>query len=532
MNHISAIVTAVSVVFSQAQVPDDLQTKLEAALKSGQIAWELSTPEDVEKILGNPTNKRSSTEGGRETVVCFYDKLQVAFMKQDGNIFRLFAYRLSNGQTVRKPPSAEAELLIEKVKQAINSGKIVWKFSEPEEIVELIGKPLREETRPDGGMEVMFYYYDFDFRVVFTRMQDGLWMDGGSFGLAGYGTLGAEVRSPDGAIKLREASDLNKIDTFWGLSGMDASMVDLTKEEARLRELPFDTLTKWPGSEKLPKGFNPHEILESGKNPGLGLRALHAKGIDGYGVDIAIVDQPLIPNHAENESRFHLIAELGVEGVRPQMHGPAVTSIAVGKTCGVAPKAELYYVSEASWTGAQIGNRNYIDALEKILELNKNKSTNIRVVSISTGVFETYAQFDVWQTLLERAEKEGLLVITCDQDATKLQYALLRPLPGNDRDKPESYTAGTISRDRGELLVPGDGRTYASHLGKDVYSYSPIGGASWAAPWLAGLAALGYQVNPTLKPADIRKYLKESATAMPYGNVANPAKFIEMCKGE
>jgi subtilisin family serine protease len=102
-------------------------------------------------------------------------------------------------------------------------------------------------------------------------------------------------------------------------------------------------------------------------------------------------------------------------------------------------------------------------------------------------------------------------------------------LTKGNREKAKGYTAGSYSKE-GDLLVPVDGRTYASQSGSDVYVYKPNGGMSWAAPWIAGLATLGFQVNPHLKPADIRRYIVESADNMPYGKVVNPAKFLKMCQ--
>ncbi|MCL1893531.1 MAG: hypothetical protein FWG02_04740 [Holophagaceae bacterium] len=417
-----------------------------------------------------------------------------------------------------------------KLEAAIKSGEIAWQFSEPEEIVKLIGKPNREEKHTDGGQQILTYHYEGGLTVSYSRSRETRGWENSPFGLFAY-KMGEFEVVRSGPLKLRNASDLIKIDSFWGLAGVDASMADLAKEEARLRRVKFDTLTRWPGAEKMPKGFNPAEILESGKNPGLGIRALHARGIDGRGVDIAIFDQPLIPDHVEIEGRIKIIAELGVEGVPPQMHGPATTSVAVGKTCGVAPKANLYYVSYAMWAGEKMGNQYNIQALEKVLELNKTKSANIRIVSISMGAWREYAQFDIWQTLLERAENEGVLVLTCDLEATKLDYGSIVTKLGGDRDKPEDYILGRHVMGNEELLVPTELFTFASHKGKKEYTFNQSGGMSSAVQWIAGLAVLGFQVNPDLKPADIRKYLKESATVMPYGKVANPEKFIEMCKG-
>jgi hypothetical protein len=53
---------------------------------------------------------------------------------------------------------------------------------------------------------------------------------------------------------------------------------------------------------------------------------------------------------------------------------------------------------------------------------------------------------------------------------------------------------------------------------------------SWGAPWLVGLAALGFQVNPDLTPARARAYLQRSFTEMPSGKVVDPAAFIQLCK--
>ncbi|MBL0311341.1 MAG: S8/S53 family peptidase [Holophagaceae bacterium] len=404
---------------------------------------------------------------------------------------------------------------------ALKIGSLAWQLSGPEEVTALLGTPQQEEKLQDGGREFLIYRYDTGLMVMFDR-EPGL----APFGLWGYQKGGDRVLpKPDEPLALRNKADLGCLRSFSGLQNVDVSRVDLKAEGARLHTLPFDTLTRWPTIDKLPVGFDPNAILAVGRNPGLGLRTLHARGKDGRGVDIAIIDQPLVADHVETEGRLHLVAELDVKGVPPQMHGPGVSSLAVGRTCGTAPGANLYYVSMPMGK-PETGNRYYLQALERLLELNRGKTARIRAVSISYGEFTSAPQADLWKTLLEQAEREGVLVITCDEVASRLSYGLLRPLPGGDREKPEGYTLGAI---KGEILVPGDGRTYASHRGRGVYSYSPQSGLSWAAPWLVGLAALGFQANPKLTPARVRTYLMKSATKTPFGRVANPAAFLELC---
>ena len=73
---------------------------------------------------------------------------------------------------------------------------------------------------------------------------------------------------------------------------------DYTSEELA-DVLTFDSQTKFPPKAKLPKNFSAKKILKNGKNPGLGIKKLHKKGITGKGVSAAIIDQNLLTTHQE-----------------------------------------------------------------------------------------------------------------------------------------------------------------------------------------------------------------------------------------
>ena len=128
-------------------------------------------------------------------------------------------------------------------------------------------------------------------------------------------------------------------DAGWGdFRCADLRDWDLSDMEEELFAADFDTRTQWPAD--LPGSFEPERLLELGKDPGLGLRALHEQGITGKGVGIAIIDQTLLVEHREYADRlrlyqeYHTAAEDGAS-----THGPAVASIALGETVGVAPEA-------------------------------------------------------------------------------------------------------------------------------------------------------------------------------------------------
>jgi subtilisin family serine protease len=60
-----------------------------------------------------------------------------------------------------------------------------------------------------------------------------------------------------------------------------------------------------------------------------------------------------------------------------------------------------------------------------------------------------------------------------------------------------------------------------------VYTYWVEGGMSWTVPYLAGLAALAFQIDPEIPPAQIKELWTSTATKTSAGPIVNPPKFIE-----
>ncbi len=113
------------------------------------------------------------------------------------------------------------------------------------------------------------------------------------------------------------------------LRNYDLTNLDLSNSIYNLLHATFDDRTIWPALNQMPPRFDWQRIMELGKNPGLGIRSLHNKGITGRGVGIAIIDQPLLVEHQEYADRLRLYEEIHIQsGMGPQMHGPAVASIA------------------------------------------------------------------------------------------------------------------------------------------------------------------------------------------------------------
>jgi hypothetical protein len=89
----------------------------------------------------------------------------------------------------------------------------------------------------------------------------------------------------------------------------NVSQLDLRNSVNDLLHASFDTQTQWPQADKMPSDFDWQHIMDLGKNPGLGIRQLHARGVTGRGVGIAIIDQTLLVDHQEYKDQLRLYEE-------------------------------------------------------------------------------------------------------------------------------------------------------------------------------------------------------------------------------
>ncbi len=337
--------------------------------------------------------------------------------------------------------------------------------------------------------------------------------------------------------------EILKIQEFADFRGLDLKNTDFSNFSAEiLKTCNFDTETKWP--DNLPKNFNPKEIIENGKNPGLGIKELHKEGITGEGVNVAIIDQKFLPNHKEYSESIARYEEMDEMEFGPQMHGSAVSSLLVGKECGVAPGSKLHYFAMAD---GNAGDR-FSSQIERLIEYNKNlpKEEKIKVVSISNGLIgklnkDPDKQKELIETIRE-AEKEGMIIIFPGFGRIDDTFEFLGTgSSSEDKDNPDNYEEWLSFKQRGykmnpkqkekSVLVPSDYRAMASWKGDGQYQVNGVGGISWATPYLAGVFALALQVNPELKKKEILEKIEQTATKNKNGlKIINPKGLIELIK--
>lgn len=316
---------------------------------------------------------------------------------------------------------------------------------------------------------------------------------------------------------LPESSSLGVVD----LRADDLTELNLSNSAQEPFIVHFDSNTKWPRA--LPWWLRPQQMLELGKNPGLGVRTLHAQGITGEGVSVGIIDQTLLVDHVEYGDRVVLYEEIHNFDNRAKAHGPMVTSILAGKTTGVAPDATVYYIARSDWNLSLLGAKTLdytptARAIERLLEINESlpPAKKIRVISISTDWTARVAGFDDVIAAAERAREAGVMVVSVSIDKYyPYDYGGLGRDPLADPEKPASYEMSIFVPSQfsnaNQLFVPIDSRTYAGHTGRDVYTFERRGGYSHGAPYVAGLYALACQVNAALTPEQFWERALETA---------------------
>jgi len=285
--------------------------------------------------------------------------------------------------------------------------------------------------------------------------------------------------------------------------------------------------------------------------PTLGVDKLWAKGFDGKGVGIAIIDTGIYP-HPDLKDRIVAFKDFvngQKEAYDDQGHGTHVAGDAAGsgaasegKYKGTAPEANLIGVKVLSKEG---GGR-FSDIVKGIQWSIKNKEKfNIRVINMSLGgpIFDSYKDDPVCQAV-EKAIDAGILpVIAAGNSGPK---ASTIGSPGND---PNVLTVGalndnnTVDRSdddvapfssRGptttdglvkpDVLSPGmnitaptspgsmlDTHPKIPHVGK---WYITISGTSMATPVMAGIVADIIGANPNLKPAELKEIFMKTATKL------------------
>lgn len=326
---------------------------------------------------------------------------------------------------------------------------------------------------------------------------------------------------------------------------LDVSEYDLSALD--ILKVRYAEDTKWPEDEnKLPKGFKPKEFLEYRKNPGLGIRQLHKQGIDGKGRKVAVIDSFRLFDHLEYHNQLKGYEEIHID---PENYNggsfSGFVSALVGKTCGVAPKAEVYCYAVDVTNQTQV---YFAEAIRKVCELHKklirDGQTGIDAILVIKGISsKLFKDEEGYDEALQAAEEATKLGIWCRIGPTHFkEHGMWREericckADGNI-DNPDDFILdeySVLNRTplqqeelfRGSLCFPGGGWTVALDVKMNEYVFSSKNGPYMAA-YAVGLYLLAKSVKPDLEPEEYwRLGIETGDFREGIGTIVNPQRLI------
>ena len=296
----------------------------------------------------------------------------------------------------------------------------------------------------------------------------------------------------------------------------------------------FNEGTKLLGSEDLQR-----QVMDAGRNPGLGIRKLHADGITGDKVRVGIIDRNLASlEHPEFAGKIIAYHDVGCNK-SPDVgsaRAPAAVSLLVGETIGTAPGALVYFAAVPYWKD---DSEYTAEALRWIIEQNRELPDGEKIRVVSVPNWPPARNLLVWNSMLQTAQEEGILVLDCNYHNGWSCMIALASFDPCDRENVETCEsefpddARYFHRLRRWIHVPCGYRTVAEeyHKGEFSYSYSGKNGLSWSVPYVAGVLAQGWQIRPELSRKEMLGVLYKTCYVNAKGlRFVNPPAFIESLK--
>jgi serine protease AprX len=282
------------------------------------------------------------------------------------------------------------------------------------------------------------------------------------------------------------------------------------------------------------------------QNKQIGAPYLHAKGLGGEGIDVAVFDAgfrnlPLLPAFIKHQANHKLtlvydISELDNMLTDNDNHGTAVSSCFAaydkGKYIGSAPLSHIwlfgteyaaseYPIEELNWCkAAELADSIGIDMITSSLGYNKYDDASLSYTYQSLDGNTSYISLGA-----RTAVEKGILVLNSAGNEGDNAWRKI----GTPADVPTVLTIGAVSTDNKLGSFTSQGYNANGVIKPDVaacgvlaYVASTSGGyyqgygTSYATPVAAGGVACLLQAFPQLTPAEINKLIRSTATQAQY----------------
>ena len=251
-----------------------------------------------------------------------------------------------------------------------------------------------------------------------------------------------------------------------------------------ISKVPWSTRTIFPKDHPFHFNDSIYYVDDEIKN-------LHEQGINGSGVNIAVIDFAfeIIPDELKECIVYHQNCKYDYE---VHFHGTTVATQIAGKNLGVTPKANIYFY------GTRQKRDNIIiddyDALCDIYEKNKC-GANIKIVNISASRQRENEKF---ASIVNKLLEQGCYVI--DSPLFSEHFTCINKNPNTGKLYYSDWQEATMEDGKynDKIAIITGGKMTPLVTTEHDYLYCGQATYSWAVPKLSGFFALALQIKPNL----------------------------------
>lgn len=311
--------------------------------------------------------------------------------------------------------------------------------------------------------------------------------------------------------------------THFGFCYRDLSNYDFTKvDKEHLLKVPFNSSTIFPIVEKMPKGFYPLEIIAFAKNPFMGIKELHKRGVNGEGICVATIDFGFQDEkHIEFANANIEIVDL-FKDTGYHFHATGVLANLCGENIGFAPKVRVLHYNTYQGYGEEVDKATLTilkDILKRIKDGEKIRAVNISAPLLRNKKLQSLiSDQESWQKLrdeqvvpfmnvIEELKLLGCEVISSERFSKDFSCSKIN-FHTSEVVQPDWISFKSYSD---KMTFISGGKVIPEFLSKEGYKYEPNGSVSWSIPQAVGLYALVLQINSNVTWDEFVKICKDSS---------------------
>ncbi|MEI7058444.1 S8 family serine peptidase [Nocardioides sp. CCNWLW239] len=258
--------------------------------------------------------------------------------------------------------------------------------------------------------------------------------------------------------------------------------------------------------------------------PLTGADQAHARGIDGTGVTVAVLDSGYDVGHPDLADRVTTSRSFVPGEDIDDLHGHGTHTASTvggsgaaseGRYAGVAPGADLLVgkvldnSGSGSTSGIIAGMQWAVDQGADIVSMSLGNDAATSCTSLDTQALEALSDRALFVVAAGNAYRHGtvatpgcspaaLTVGAVDRGNATAPFSSRGPAVGSDWSKPDIASQGV------DVIAANAG-------GRGDHAYTAMSGTSMATPHVAGAAALALQDDPELTPTELKSILTSSA---------------------